>query len=576
MRSIGWNHCRRAGLAVIVAGLAAVSGLAWFTPVPPGAGSLRAPDLTSPWQEGPSSQDTEGDHLLAALGLANQPKGALEYLQNLGSSLPPEKLAAALTDLGSEDFITRQGAEATLQAGGLPALTLLEKAAASEDPEVARRAADCMRAIRRGRSPELVAALARQLERYREPAAVEALLGVGGQLAADETVLFDTLGKELGRLQAAGLGHAVLAGALADKASHRRALAAAALGAVPEWADRVLPLLDDTNSRVRLQAAWALVRGGRREGMPALLEGLADAPPVVREEVVEHLYQVAGDSAPDAPWGPAPDERQAFTTTWKEWWAQAGPSLGDLTLGPPPFLDRTLLVYLDAGEVAVLDSEDKDVWRIRRVDFPLDAEPLPGNRVLLAENQGGRVAIRSRTGRILWQYQVESPIVAQSLPGGRIFVATRSDLFVVDRLGNRVREWKRPRGEQIMRASALPDGGVALVTMRQRFLRLDAFGEVRETFPVMVSTTGGRVDVAPDGRVLIPMMHQDVVLELDGAGQELRRFRVPEPIVAQRLPNGHVMITSMVEQKAMEYDASGRVVWEYQSRTSRVTRAIRH
>jgi hypothetical protein len=193
--------------------------------------------------------------------------------------------------------------------------------------------------------------------------------------------------------------------------------------------------------------------------------------------------------------------------------------LGSITLGPRPFLDRTLLVYLDAGEVAALDSNDKDVWRIRKVDFPLDAEPLQGNRVLLAENQGGRVCIRSHTGRILWQYAVESPIVAQALPGGKTFIATRSDLFVIDRLGNRVREWKRPRGEVIMRASALPDGGLALINMRQRFMRLDAAGEVVESFPVMVSTTGGRVDVAPDGRVLIPMMHQDLVLEMNSKSQ---------------------------------------------------------
>jgi len=372
------------------------------------------------------------------------------------------------------------------------------------------------------------------------------------------------------------LGLPALAGALADRASHRRALAAAALGNDPEWADRVVPLLDDTNSRVRLQAAWALVHGGRREGMPALLEGLAEAPAGLREQVVEHLYQMAGDSAPDAVWGPAPEERQEFTATWKDWWAKAGPGLADITPGPRPFLDRTLVVLLDAGEVAVLDSQDKDVWRINKVDFPLDAEPLPGNRVLLAENQGGRVTIRSRTGRILWQYPVEAPIVAQALPGGNIFIATRTDLFVVDRQGNRVREWKRPRNDVVMRASALPDGGLALVTMRQRFMRLDAAGEVVESFPVMVSTTGGRVDVAPDGRVLIPMMHQDMVLELDGNGQELRRFRVGEPIVAHRLASGHVMVTSMAEQKAMEFDAAGRVVWEYQSRTSRVSRALRH
>jgi len=576
MRAFHQTLRTRAGLAVIVAGLCAVSGWAWFVPVPPGGEGLRAPDLSGPWREVPSGRESEGDKLLTALGLADNPKTALAYLNHLGQLEAPEKLDAALTDLAADDFATRQNAERVLQAGGLPALKLLEKAATSDDPEVARRAVDCAQAIRRGRSPQVVAALGRLLERYREPMAVEALLAAGGQLSPDEAPLFETLAGELGRMRAAGLGLPALAGALADRASHRRALAAAALGNDPEWADRVVPLLDDNNSRVRLQAAWALVRGGRREGMPALLEGLAEAPAGLREQVVEHLYQMAGDSAPDAVWGPAPEERQEFTATWKDWWAKAGPGLADITPGPRPFLDRTLVVLLDAGEVAVLDSQDKDVWRINKVDFPLDAEPLPGNRVLLAENQGGRVTIRSRTGRILWQYPVEAPIVAQALPGGNIFIATRTDLFVVDRQGNRVREWKRPRNDVVMRASALPDGGLALVTMRQRFMRLDAAGEVVESFPVMVSTTGGRVDVAPDGRVLIPMMHQDMVLELDGNGQELRRFRVGEPIVAHRLASGHVMVTSMAEQKAMEFDAAGRVVWEYQSRTSRVSRALRH
>ena len=435
------------GLALF--GICTWTGKAWFHAAPPEPKSLRAPDLGSPWQSSPSNLDVEGDQLVAALGLSQDPKSVLFYLQNLNTVPSDEKLAAAISDFESDDFPVRQGAEKILHSGGLPGLALLEKAAKSEDLEVARRANDCAATIRRSRSPALIGALARMLVREKEAGGVEALMGLGGQLGVDESPLFDALAKHLAIFYAEGMGESVLAGALADKAAHRRALAAATLGATPEWADRVLPILDDNNSRTRLYAAWALVRGGRREGMPKLLEGLADAPPVLREEVVEHLYQVAGDSAPDAPWGPSPEERQAFGATWLGWWAEAGPGLGSITLGPRPFLDRTLLVYLDAGEVV-------------------------------------------------------------------------------------------------------------------------------ESFPVMVSTTGGRVDVAPDGRVLIPMMHQDLVLEMDGAGQEVRRFRVAEPIIAQRLANGHVMITSMSEQKAMEYDAAGRVVWEYQSRTSRVTRAIRH
>jgi hypothetical protein len=91
-----------------------------------------------------------------------------------------------------------------------------------------------------------------------------------------------------------------------------------------------------------------------------------------------------------------------------------------------------------------------------------------------------------------------------------------------------------------------------------------------------VTTSGGRIDVAADGRVLVPMMTQDRVVEYDAAGVIVRSFSIIEPIVAKRLASGHVMVTSMEDRMAAEFDAAGRRIWELSSRNSRLTRAIRH
>ena len=564
-------------LALAVLGLMAMGVLrvsAWFAPgapaawIPPG-NSLTATPATF-------GDELLGDGQLAALGISDNPGAILSYLRELVSPRNQKLLDNALTDLGAEDFATRENAQTVLANGGLAALALLEKAQSSEDPEVARRAKSSAEAVRRSRSPALIGAMVRSLESRRINGATEVLLSLGEQARESEPRLWHSLRAQVARLESAGLGVSALSSALADAAAPRRALAASALGGNADWSDRIVDLLNDADDQVRVEAAWSLVRAGRREGMASLVSLMAIAPAGLREDALEHLHQLGGDDTPDMAWAPDAAERLAFTSGWENWWKQASQRLGDVHIPPRPFLDRTLIVFLDAGEIAMLGSDDKDLWRFDKVDFPLDAEPLPGNRVLLAENQGNRVTIRSRTGKVLWEYPVTSPIAAQALPGGRIFIATRTDLFVVDRQGNRIRDWNRPAGEVYMRATALPDGGLGVVTLRQKFMRLNAAGEVLDTFPVLVSTTGGRIDVSPDGRVLVPMMHQDMVVELDMGGHDLRRFRVNEPIMAHRLPNGHVMMTSMAEQRAMEYDAAGRLVWDYQSQFSRVTRALRH
>ena len=64
----------------------------------------------------------------------------------------------------------------------------------------------------------------------------------------------------------------------------------------------------------------------------------------------------------------------------------------------------------------------------------------------------------------------------------------------------------------------------------------------------------------------------------NGASRRVRKpvkeFTVSQPIVATRLPNGNTLVTSMNENRAVEFDSAGKEVWEYRAK-SRVTRVYR-
>ena len=106
------------------------------------------------------------------------------------------------------------------------------------------------------------------------------------------------------------------------------------------------------------------------------------------------------------------------------------------------------------------------------------------------------------------------------------------------------------------------------------YLRLDAAGKTVARFPIGVRTSGGRIDVLPNGHVLAPLRDNNKVIEYDAAGKEVWQADYNQPIAAVRLPNGHTMVTAFQEKRAVELDRTGKLVWEYKS-DARVTRAWR-
>jgi hypothetical protein len=235
-----------------------------------------------------------------------------------------------------------------------------------------------------------------------------------------------------------------------------------------------------------------------------------------------------------------------------------------------------VIVLLDQGTVLELDASNRPVWQFKGAEKPLDVQPLPGGRVLLAEHGGNRVTERNRKGEVVWERKVAQPLAAQRLANGNTFIATITEVFEVDKKGKVVFSYTRPDGASIMRARKLPNGEIALVTLlgTSRYYRLNSSGKELKSFGVQVNTSGGRIDISPAGHVLIPELHNNRIVERDADGKVLRQITLQEPIAAGYLPNGHILATSMLQKRAVEFDRAGKEVWEYR-RSTRVTRAVR-
>ncbi len=375
----------------------------------------------------------------------------------------------------------------------------------------------------------------------------------------------------------------VLVKALEDKSAGTRAVAAAVLvrAGVKESLPAIRKLLNDPEASVRLETALALASLKEKEALPVLIDLLATLPRERQAPITDLLYELAEDQTPEVPAGDDDTARKQTRDAWAAWWKKNADKVDLAKVGDNgKFKGYTMVVLLDAGRVLEVDADGKKRWEIDGLQFPLDAQRLPGDRVLVAEQQGGRVTERDRKGHILWEKRIDEPLMAQRLANGHTFIASRTQLLEVDRSGRPVFTQERGVEDLIMKAQKLDKGEIALVVSpagnlnAPEYLRLDAAGKTVARFPISVRTSGGRIDVLPNGHVLAPLRDNNKVIEYDAAGKEVWQADYNQPIAAVRLPNGHTMVTGFNEKRAVELDGKGKLVWEYKSDV-RVTRGWR-
>jgi hypothetical protein len=488
------------------------------------------------------------------------------------------KIRDLIRDLGDDSFQVREKASMQLLSYGRTAVPPLREALTKNpDVEVQRRAEDCLRRIEEREESPLATAAARLLAHRKQAGTVEVLLAYAP--SNDDPRVADELCNTLAALaRKDGKLDPALVNALADKAPVRRSTAAVAIcrSGSTEHRAEVRKLLEDADANVRLRVAIALVHLKEKQAVPVLIELLPQAQLAQHWQAEDILYRLAGEHAPTVP--PASDEagRRKYHDAWLGWWKDHADKIDLGRLDRTDLLGYTMVVLLDKGKVMELGPNNQVRWEVSDLQFPLDVQYLPGDRILVAEGQGGRVTERNFKGEILWKYEIASPLMAQRLPNGNTFITAANQMVEVDPKGKQVFSHVRDNGSGFMRGKKLPNGDIACVLDEGRFVRMDAKGKELETFPIDIQTSGGRIEVLPNGRVLVPQFSTGKVVEVTPDGKVQWEVMAPfdKPIAALRLPNGNTLVTSMPHFRAVELDRDGKVVWEYKTDT-RVTRAYR-
>ncbi len=503
------------------------------------------------------------EQLLRSAGLATDDAALLDFFrkQTTGEELH-RRTQTLIGQLGADSFLVREKGSGELVILG-PAVVPLLRQAIRDNPdlEVRRRARACVEQIRMDRPSSIAAAAARLLAVRQPDGAAETLLAfLPGPY--DDDVVEEVQAALVALARGDGRRNPLFVAALTSATPAQRTAAAVALCRASPIEDRssVRRLLQDKEASVRLPVARELAIAGERDAVPVLIELLAQLPARQAAQAEELLYRLAGPAAPQVSLGDEPAARLPCRDAWRRWWRDEGGHVALSVLKDAErLLGYTLLVLLNDNRVVEWDREGKPRWQIKGLASPLDAEVLPGQRVLIAEHDTKRVTERNFQGEILWEKKLgESPIHAQRLPGGVTFIATRSRLLEVDRSGTK--EVVRYRSDHnIITARRFSDGRVGCIEKGVYFER-DADGKERRRFAVSrgVFTTNA-LTLLPNGNLLIAAYGGGIVQEYDRAGKVVWEVRLGRPLCAVRLPGGHTLVSSQ-DMVLLEYDRAGKEV----------------
>jgi HEAT repeat protein len=499
----------------------------------------------------------------------------IAYLRrNSPGEAAQQEMRVLIRQLGDRRHRLREDASARLVKFGPAVLGFLRDALTDPDPEIARRAGLCLDRIKRGPGPALPAAVIRLLARTAPADAIPALLGYL-PFAEDETVEEEALTTlSLLSVRQPALDP-LLVGALKDPVPARRAGAAFVLGRVGTAADcaGLALLLQDPVARVRFRASQGLISAGDSFAVPELIHLVEEAPSSWSWQVQELLLGLAGEKAPAAALAEDTVEgRKKAADAWGEWWRQ---HKGTLEVARSCSRERSLGLVLVCeydnrngqvgGRIWEAGRGGKARWELGNLQGPMDAQMLPGGRVLIAENMGRKVTERDLKGTIRWEHPVgNNPIACQRLPSGNTFIATYTQLLEVTPNHQLVHSYGNTPGFYIFSARRMRNGNVLCMTSQGTIIEVDPAAG-REVRRIQVpGPVGGwcSAEALPGGRYLVALQNLGKVMEVDAAGKSYWEAPYQGVFRASRMPSGHTLVVSMTTRRVAELDRSGAVRWE--------------
>jgi HEAT repeat protein len=523
------------------------------------------------------SPEEEDAQILKNAKVGGDGKALLDYFRKrLSLDTDPKRIQKLIEDLDDDDFEVREKASSGLVELGVRALIPLRQAEADkENVEVSRRAEKCRILIEGEAGAAVSAAAARQVARKKVGGAAEVLLKYL-PFAEDDNVAEEIRNALVVVGVDKGKPGDIILKALEDKQKEKRAAAAEVLcrANVKDQFPAVRKLLKDKEAIVRLRAALGLIPHKETAAVPILIETFKHLDEKDAWQGENLLFDLAGEDAPTVALGDTAESRTKCAEEWAAWWKKNGAKVDLAKVGKPAvLLGYTIICQMDRfwkggrqqGKVYELDANKKVRWTIDNLNYPVDAQMIGKDKVLICEYQGRQVTVRDLKGKVEWTKGVNGwPIGAERLRNGNTFIVMQNELLEVDKDGKEV--WKYQRfNHDITRAKKLRNGDVAFITNQGLFVRMNKDKKELKTFNVggWFNVFGG-LEVLPNGRVLVPNNQFSKVSEYTQDGKivwEAKNLQFPTS--AHRLPNGQTIVSSQNNSKIIVLDRKGKEVWSH-------------
>ena len=481
------------------------------------------------------------------------------------------RILAIIQRTAADDFDAREQASEELSKCGVPAIALLKAQINSKDtdPEVVRRCDLALKIIEKVPTRALAMAAARLLAAHKQDGVTDVLMNYL-PLADDESV-----GDEIRTTLAAlavrdGKPDPVLTAALESKEALKRGAAAEAFARVNDKAsrDRMAEFLKkEAEPEIRLMIALALVNEARnKEVVPEVIKLMADVSGERAWRAEELLWRLAGEDGPGVSLGADKASREKARDEWKKWW-DANEKKVDLAR-----LDQEssygLTVVCEApfrgglGRVVALGGDGKERWKVTGLNWPMDAVPLAGKKVLIAEHNRNRIVEREIDGKEMWSETINQPVNVGRLPNGITWAVGR----------NQIVEWERgdkagkkhvfdfTRNEYDIVAGARTKAGeYVLLTQNQQLLKVDRKGAIVKSHGVGGNGVNyyATVDITPGGKALCTLMNSITEFDLEsGKAGWTTNFQYATSAV--RLKNGNTLVGNQNNGRIVELDKDGK------------------
>jgi hypothetical protein len=516
----------------------------------------------------PGTSLIQDEQVLKNAGIATDGAALLEYFRRrTPSGAEQAALKQRASQLGSSVHGLRVKATDDLIRAGRAALPWLREVAKKSDAETARRARYAIQVIEQNTRLGLSAPASRVLVERKPAGTMEALLAY--LPFVDEGWVEEEIRHNMKRLAYAdGKAILVLEQALADKEAKRRAAAAWLVGQSSDAGQRqrVVQRLGDESSEVRFLAASSLLAARESIAVPTLIALLTAESPELAWRAEEMLFRLAGANGPTIWLDSANDNNgRKVQGAWETWWKnhEAKVDWKSLRLDEEA-LGLTLIVENqrpDGGSrIYETNAAGQIRWQIK-ITNPIDAQWLPGGRLLVGDSRDGLLYEMEPRGNIGWKHTGIAPTSIQRLPNGNTVVSTYQNIIELTREGKTVFNYTTQG--HTYHARKLPDGHYIWIDACGEIGEVDEKGAVIAKARLATGLSWGSIERLRNGRYLVALGGVGKVQEVDMTGKVYWEKAVNNPNRAVRLANGNTLVASHADQAIYEFDPNGNERWKH-------------